>query len=415
MKDMQFLIFLFSSLFLSQKLMGAPSALPQLMSEEKVARYRTLIPKTSNEQLNQLLQSARAIFYDATSIIPGYQDSLGDPRGFRPNTIDRSFINLAVPGGWERLFAKKGMFNFPFGTGGVDRSDNVVKINVWIPPTDSKQQFLPVALWRASFSRFHWVFPVGTQIGEILMIQFTDGALRVFEIRIKTRTLAGWINDVYRPFLTPSQLISGIESAVPNWNQEPQLQKLLAQLKASNSLSAYPMKSQYFSNTFSAPEGALDVLPDFNNKSLVKQLLSTHIFELANQQIWKENAGKAVYTPSTLASDSIVPRNYEAGVFPTNDQSCNRCHEHAGRQIGDFQSALLAYGELWGEDQIFSWHPFETQAFLKPDGSIKNFNDDNRRIRKDFLDSGLVEYLAPAEQPNTIYKPIPHDWKYTPF
>lgn len=415
MKDMPFLISLFLSLVLSQKLMGATSSLPQLMSSERVARYRALLPKTSNEQLNQLLQSDRAIFYDATSIIPGYQDSLGDPRGFRPNTIDRSFINLAVPGGWERLFAKKGVFNFPFGTGGVDRSDNVVKINVWIPPTDSNQQLLPVALWRASFSRFHWVFPVGTQIGEILMLQFTDGELRVFEVRIKTRTLEGWINDVYRPFLTPSRLITGIESAVPNWNQEPHLQKLLAHLKQSNSLSAYPMKSQHFSNTFFAPEGALDVLPDFNNKSLVKKLLSTHVFELANQQTWKENAGKVVHTPSTLAHDSIVPRNYEAGVFPTNDQSCNRCHEHAGRQIGDFQSALLAYGELWGEDQIFSWHPFETQAFLKPDGSIKNFNDDNRRIRKDFLDSGLVEYLAPPEQPNTLYKTIPHDWKYTPF
>jgi len=384
-----------------------------LLPQEQAEKYRVLFPPIAEPEFEKVLHSQDMILYDPVSIVPGYQDSMGDPKGFRPNTIDSSFINLAVPGGWQRLFARRGLFNFPFGTGGVDQSDNVVKINFWLPPQD-QGQWIPIAFWRASFSRTHWIFPEGTQIGEILLLRFTDDDLAVFEIRSKTRTLSGWTNEIYRPFLNPEQLALSIMREAPEWKTSPSLVQLMEHLTREVSLSPRALESQHYPGTFSEKKGALDRLPDFSNPELVKRLLKKTPFQRAKGTFWRKDKNLVTYAPSTQWPNSIVPKEYEAGIFPNTDASCNRCHDQGGRQIRDFHSELMLYGELWGEDQIFSWHPFETSAFLKPDGSIKNFNDDNRRIRKDLVEAGLVKGIPPTEQNGQVYKPIPRDWKYNP-
>jgi len=384
-----------------------------LMPAEKAQRYRSLFPEITEPVFSEMLTSPETILYDSESMVPGYQDSMGDPKGFRPNTIDASFINLAVPGGWQRLFSKKGFFHFPFGTGGLDQSENVVKINFWNPPK-IQGQTVPVAFWRSSFSRTFWIFPVDTKIGEILMVRFSDGDLAVFEVRLKTRTLTGWTNDVYRPFLDPDELALAIQREEPRWRDFPTLVKLLDHLSHEVPLTPRPLNSKYYVGTFTDKNGALDSLPDFGHKELVKKLLRKTSFKKVNGTFWRKDKSLITYAASTHFADSIVPKNYEAGAFPNTDVSCNRCHDQGGRQIRDFHDELMLYGELWGEDQIFSWHPFETSAFLKPDGSIKNFNDDNRRIRKDLLEAGLIESIRPEDQPSGIYRAIPRNWKYNP-
>jgi hypothetical protein len=161
--------------------------------------------------------------------------------------------------------------------------------------------------------------------------------------------------------------------------------------------------------------GALDVIPDFGDEKLASDLLSDVTFYSVNQTPWKKNGSLTTYAPSTSSLNSIVPIHYEGGMLKVNDDSCKRCHENGGREIGDFYPDLVAYGELWGEDEIFSWHPFETKNFVNAAGDVQNFNDDNRRLRSDFVNAGLVKQYNPSIHPESLYKAIPHSWTYHPF
>jgi hypothetical protein len=96
----------------------------------------------------------------------------------------------------------------------------------------------------------------------------------------------------------------------------------------------------------------------------------------------------------------------------------------AGRSFQDFHPEVAAYGELWGEDQAFSWHLFETDRFVKPDGNVRCFNadpgagcsvDDNRALRQALKDSGLVVPYNLVEENAGDYKRLPQSWTYKPF
>ncbi len=384
------------------------------MNVEKARYYRSLFPNISEPEIQTILQNPNTMLYDAESIVPGYQDSLGDPKGFRPNTIENILIDAAVPGGWARLFEKRGRFRFPFATGGADLSDNLVKINFWVPPMEAGLE-VPVAYWRTSFSRWQWVFPAGTKIGEILMNRFSDGALAVFEIRVRTRSLVGWENEIYRPFPTANDLLVKIQTENPQWALNPELKQIIEHLQNPNTLTERVLETKSYKGSFEKATGALDIIPDFKDAAFVKRLLQTTVFRPCSQSVWKSNGKLITYAASTRGNESIVPHLYDGGMLKVDNDSCKRCHDQAGRQIGNFQSDLVAYGELWGEDEIFSWHPFETINFVKSNGDVKNFNDDNRKIRKDFLDAGLVKQMNPTSLPNQYYKTILHKWKYTPF
>lgn len=386
----------------------------EIMPNTKVTFYKSLFPKSTDPYLEGILSNSKTMFYDEQTIVPGYQDSAGDPEGFRPNTIQPELIDLAVPGGSKILFAKSGRFNFPFGSGGLDRSDNVVKINFWLPPTENGS-VLPVVYWKLSFSRWRWLFPMGTTIGEILLIKFQDGDLKVFEIRTRKRALNGWNNQVYRPFLTPNDLIQSIKILRPQWELSSTLRNLMDHLTSSRALVPRTLESTHFRGSFEVEQGYLDSLPPFGDALLVKELLKNTPFKPVGMTAWRKLGGETSYAPSTDSYDSIIPKGYDAGVLAINDISCRRCHKNAGRQIGDYHFDLILYGEFWGEDEIFSWHPYETTAFVEPDGRVKNFNNDNRRLRQDFVSANLIKKFDSNIHPPTLYQEIPRDWQYRPI
>ena len=86
-------------------------------------------------------------------------------------------------------------------------------------------------------------------------------------------------------------------------------------------------------------------------------------------------------------------------------------HVYAGRPFRDFYSNIVAYGELWGEDGIFSWHPFDDQFFVDANGDVVNFNYDNRQMRTDMVDGGVLRPYEPAQHPPEIYSKLPGEWK----
>jgi hypothetical protein len=390
-----------------------------IMPESQIAQYKQLLPVIVDSDVDALVQDPDTMWYDDNSMIPGYQDSAFDPMGFRPNTIDPGLINLAVPGGWNKLFQKSGRFGFPFGTGGADLSNNVVNIKFWSAPKDSAGAMLPVVYWKmgtgANFRRWRWLFPVGTSIGEVLMVKFPDGDLRISEIRVRTRSAQGWTNRVYRPFLTSQDLAEAVKSLRPNWESSSSLSRLVQYLQDPTTLSSRTLTSPHFAAAWQSVSGVLDYLPDFGDADLVKQLLFQTVFKPVGNTVWKSNGGKSAYAASTKESYSIVPKLYDGGMLPVNDQSCNRCHDSAGRQFNDFYPQLAAYGDFWGEDQIFSWHPFETSAFVDGSGNVVNFNNDNRRLRQDFVNAGLVVKYNPSVHSQVTYKEIPHSWTWDQF
>lgn len=386
----------------------------KMLPAAKEAEYRNHLPTVSDPEINWLLKDPRTVLYDADAIVPGYQDSMGYPKGFRPNTLQQILIDGAVPGGWAKLFETRGRFHFPFGTGGADLCDNMKKFNFWAPPLEGGHE-IPVAYWKTSWSRVHWVFPVGTRIGEVLLVNFPDSDSLVFEVRVRTRLIDGWDNQVYRPFPTATDLAERIKKDNIQWELNPNLSQIVKHLENNQTLVARTLEAPFFPGTFETSKGHLDILPAFEDMAFVKRLLKESVFQNVAGKVWKKNGEQETYAASTEAAFSIVPRRYDGGMLKVDNTSCKRCHDQGGRQIENFYHVMQAYGELWGEDQIFSWHPFENKQFVLPNGDVTNFNNDNRRIRKDLLESGLVKQISPSQFSTDKYQALPHSWKYDPF
>lgn len=385
-----------------------------IMPAEQAATYKALLPQVDDPELARVLTSADTMWYDASSIVPGYQDSMGDPEGMRPNTITSEFIDLAVPGGHGRLFKSRGLFHFPFATGGLDESPNAFKINFWSAPK-SGNGFHPVVYWRLNWSRWRWLFPKGTIIGEVLFVKFPDNDMRVFEIRTRTRHLTEWVVDVFRPFPTAESYATAIKSERPEWESNTNLRTVVQHLTQSATMQPYQLSSRYFGKAFQPVKGHLDFIPEVTDTELTKQLLRDTTFTSARDQTWKSSGTNVTYAASSKSRSAIVPQNYQAGVFPVNDEFCSRCHVDAGRQISHFHPDLVLYGELWGEDQTFSWHPFKTESFVNRQGRPVSFNNENRRLRDDFVNAGLVTRYNPSIHSANIYKELPKNWKYEPL
>lgn len=89
-----------------------------------------------------------------------------------------------------------------------------------------------------------------------------------------------------------------------------------------------------------------------------------------------------------------------------NELSCNRCHQDTGRQIGEFSFNSLLYGEVWGEDRIFTWHLFDES------GNFNGAYHNNRILNRRFDAAGLVvPYEGGPDQPSTLYKELPRRFR----
>src|SRR5690606_1587984 len=118
--------------------------------------------------------------------------------------------------------------------------------------------------------------------------------------------------------------------------------------------------------------GAMDYLPPISDLGLVKELLADRTFEDAMGERWKQSADGALttYAPSTRARFHVVPREYLGGMLETTERGCRTCHEQTSRPLANLDSRVVLYGEIWGEDEIFTWHPFaiDERSFSVGDG-----------------------------------------------
>lgn len=371
----------------------APSKYP-LITNGWLEFYRKLAPEMSYWRLNDILKDPKTIWYDKWTIIPAYQDTVGDFAnelwGARYNHKGKGPISLANA---ERAFTPDGQrFSYPFGiTAGLDQSANHVRVVNFISLPRVGDQLLPIAYWIVNkrldphnyLRKWHWVFPNGTFLGEIIFNKISEQEIYPVEVRTRQRFSKGWAVNVYRPFPTSGSLYEAIAKLRPNWQNQNSLRTIMDHLKNEKSLSFIKRGSPDFPGTFSQ-DGYLDVLPAFNDPALVKELLNRTFYSVY-ETVWKADGAKHTYAPTTQEGFSVVPFKNEVGLIQVNEQSCSRCHRDAGRPIFHFYKRASLYGDIWGEDEIFSFHPFE-QSKIRG-----TFSGDNREVRKEFKAWGLVK------------------------
>lgn len=386
-----------------------------LMPPGKLAEVASRAPCVPAGPLRTLLESTETLWYDKHSLTPGYQDSFGDnvvaPVGMRPNTIDPGLIDTAVPGGHAQIFSSVGIFQFPFGHP-LGPVDDVAVVDFWWPARGSGGAALPVVYWKRDPNqythRYEWMFPIGTVFGELLFID--EGGLKhPFEIRTRTRTANGWDVDVLRPFPRATDLADAIEKA---GGTSAGLTGLIAQLRSTTPLAPYTLGGTHFPGAFPTRSSGIDPLPALTgaDADLVRGLLRTTPFRSARGIAWKASGGKTAWAAGAAGRGSIVPKGYGAAAVEVSEPSCDGCHRDAGRPFKSWYDNILAYGELWGNDEIFTWHPFTLAKFVDAQGEVVSFNYDNREIRPDMRAAGLVAPYVPANHPASQYTRIVRDW-----
>lgn len=395
----------------------------ELMPAAQLADVVARMPCVLDPTLAAILESTDTMFYDRTTLIPGYQDSFGDdvvaPTGFRPNTIDPELINLAVPGGhnWILMEQELGAFHFPFGQpGGFGPADGAA-VDFWHVPR-AGGALLPVVWWFREPTelthRYEWMFPKGTVFGELLYVRAPDGQLHVFEIRTRTRELDGWRADVYRPFPTAASLADALtakRAERPEWQAAADLDTLIDHLRDDGTLQAAQLVATHFTSSFATVAGAKDTLPGLSaSADIIFELLGNTPFVSARGVAWKQSGALTTFAATASAGFSIVPRGYTGGFLSVDDDSCTRCHRDAGRPFRDYYEDIIAYGELWGMDEVFTWHPFDIPSFVDENGDVVQFNYNNREIRTDLLGAGLIEDYDAATHPPSTWNRVPREW-----
>lgn len=385
----------------------APSAAPVVLAPDVLARYKTALPHVAYKKLQDIFDSADTMWWDKETIVPSYQDCVGDgsftPIGARANSQGKGVI---VPEG-KRLFSADGeTWAFPFAhTGGTDRSTNILIINFMHLPIENGTP-LPVvyettdndgALGGLGLHEWTWMYPKGALLGEVILLSDSAGTLYPAEVRIRTRYIDGWATNVFRPFPTPARLIDAIQRLRPDWMMQNNLRAFIDHLNDNTTLASASESSPAFNELVSF-NGYLDELPPLGDEQLVRELLTQTTFISAYADVWKKDGAHESYAASTSESFSVVPNNYEAGLLPVNETTCTQCHQDAGRLIEDFEPAAVLYGDIWGSDQIFSFHPWDEAEYV-------NFNNENRIVKQALR--GIVVPYDPAQHPDRLYRALP--------
>jgi hypothetical protein len=372
--------------------------------------YLKNLPKIADQQINAAMHSNESIWYDEDSMVFVYQDSFGNPtgpEGLRANRVAYDVGSTASVPDIRALteYFELQTFKYPFSitAGRMDRG-NSEAVYFWQPPKDESGNRLPVVWWKSG-SHWNWVFPVGTVIGEVLLVRDESAPASewyVYEIRSRVREIDGWRTDVFRPFTRAIDYADAIKKARKDW-QSTDLKQLVAHLEDGTTLTPGKLDSKSYEKAVPSLQGFYDYLPATKDAALIKSLLRKTVFKSAMNTEWKRSGDKVTYAPATSASFQIVPKKHIAGLFENNEASCARCHDQTGRPLGQLDKRATLYGEIWGEDHIFTWHPFE------PVVDMYSVSDGSRIPSKRLVRAGLLVQKKPASGDN-IYRELPRGY-----
>ncbi|HTQ44713.1 MAG TPA: hypothetical protein VMI75_18255 [Polyangiaceae bacterium] len=363
------------------------------------------LPKVAWPRLQSVLHDPNTYFYDHASLQPSYQETGSPGGGARDNADWHDLIadtgsndpNTNPEVGAAKVYDETNKhWRFPFaGTAGVDASTNFTTVDFVKLPVRPDGTVVPIPISTASDSLhlwWQWQFPNGTFVGEVLFI--TDGTnLLPCEVRVRVRYPGGWATNVFRPFPEASSLSAAIKAARPAWSSTPSLAALVAQLDGGTGLSPLHLTATGLPGTFDQA-GFLDPLPPFGDEDLVRTLLTKTTFVAAYDAVWRQSSdgSQQAYAASTSdTSLSIVPSSYQAGIVAVNETSCGRCHQATGQELGNWYPGLTLYGDVWGTDQIFTFHVFDESYYPDLDLDTGNGTQDNRHMNPALVSMGMIK------------------------
>lgn len=341
------------------------------------------LPAVADPVVNAALFDDQTMWYDEGSLGYVYQDSFGSPKGLRMNRVgyDVGIRNTHPDIKLLTKYFEESRFRFPFGIFSGHHDSGVYSLNFWNAPRDSSG-VLPVRFWMNN-SHYEWVFPNGTIVGEVLFLRAPDGEWLPFEIRARVRQPAEWVSNVWRPYPTATELASAIKVKRPDW-QSTDLKVLVNHLLDQSNLKLHVVDTGPYAAIEPSFIGALDILPGTTDTALIKSLLKVPEFGNANGKSWKASGNLKTFAASTNADFHIVPKGYEGGMLEVSNAACARCHQHVSRPLRDLDGRIRLYGEIWGEDQVFTWHPFEI------DSAAFSTTEGNRTLNRRMVSAGLV-------------------------
>src|SRR6185312_14612929 len=148
------------------------------------------------------------------------------------------------------------------------------------------------------------------------------------------------------------------------------------------------LTAEGLTGSFDQP-GFLDPLPDFGDPALVRDLLTTTTFVSAYEAVWRANGDQKAFAASTASALSIVPSNYTAGLIEVSEASCTRCHEQAAKSLATWYPGLTLYGNVWGTDDVFTFHVFDESYYPQLDLDQGNGVQDNRHKNPQLVAQGM--------------------------
>jgi len=371
-------------------LASSSSSIQQLLSPSEVSKILRSLPKVDDYNLETIFADSQTLWYNESVMKDSYQDSCGASSNDKwPDLVAGS---EDVIGGLHNR--SKQRWQFPFGTtAGTDTSTTIyVEHFVSFTQANGQVKTTPITEIRRNDNRpqWTWAYQRGTIFGEVLFVKDGSNILPV-EVRTRTKTSLGWTMDVFRPFPRASDLAIALQWLRPN-SSDPKIVAMLRYLEDNTTLTPFSLKAKgNLASTFQQ-DGYLDYLPEFGDDDLVRELLATTPFVSAFNTSWKENGSQKTFAASTKSLKlSVVPNEYTAGLLKVTDEECMRCHKETGRLVSEFYDALYLYGEMWGKDGIFSFHPFDESLYsnLRQSGSDPGGFTDNRRLNPKLKNMGI--------------------------
>ncbi len=372
---------------------GWASAIQSLIPADKLAQIKAALPQVSYQALNATFLSPDTLWYDTSVMAPSYQETGHPGGGAQDNAHWLRLIAPSLLDTANKIYDGTQLrWRFPFATtAGMDDSTNTYVANFLALPSQNGQiQPLPVSSTSDDeFTSWVWTYPNGTIVGEVIFIKDGADGLLPCEVRTRTRSANGWAADVFRPFPQASLLDTAIKANRPQWQNTPQLVSVIEFLENNATLTPLTLTATGLPGTFDQA-GYLDTLPDFGDPDLVRELLQTTRFISAYGAVWKQNGSQQTYAASTQSTFSIVPENYTAGIIEVSDTSCMRCHQSAAEKLEDFYDDIQLYGEIWGKDGIFTFHPFDESYYPELDLN----EQDNRHMNQNLVNMGVTVWVG---------------------
>jgi len=377
----------------------------QMLSDEADTAYRALLPTIHSSEWSALFEDEgrTAMLYDSVVLPQAYQAFSGRAVSF--HLVDEQVRRFPWDraGGTDESGAENGfasirafkMIRFP------TRQNGRPWPFVWF----RKDMRMPIgrdAQGRTVVQRvsgYDGVFPVGTKIAEVLLFDIGNKPV-AYELRARRREIDGWVAGVARPFQTPKELADRIKELRPQWQSNPNLAMMVNDLMSEKDIPEADKADFHHRTAFAFYKRAgVYKLPGLLDNNLRYELLkTTPFYDRIGEKTYTSRKGVTAFA-FTSDEDTIVPAKYGGTWLGTT--SCMDCHKQVQWNVRHFEESHPIPAFVPGFDGILSFNPIDPTSIAE-NGEILPV-----RMRREFVQAGIVEPYDPQKHPPELYTLLP--------